>query len=254
MVRLPATGLKRALDFMIDVAAARRPATIVRCVVEGLPRLVDSEVTTLSVCDLAAGTRKVVSFPENAIGAEDQACFNRLIHEHPLVRFHSTHPDGGACRISDCVPRAAFERQAIFGEYYARIGIDHAIAVPVIANSEMVMSYVLNRKQRDFSDGERGLLDALRPALANLYRMAMMSAGPAEGAPAVSAHLTVREREVLRWVAAGKSDLQIAEILGASVRTVQKHLENAYVKLGVENRTAAAMRFESFRKREAGAL
>ena len=38
-------------------------------------------------------------------------------------------------------------------------------------------------------------------------------------------------------------------IVGASVGTVQKHLENAYVKLGVENRTAAAMRLEALRGR-----
>lgn len=54
--------------------------------------------------------------------------------------------------------------------------------------------------------------------------------------------LTLRELEVLGWVAAGKTDAQIGAILGLSVRTVQKHLEHVYVKLGVENRTAAAMR------------
>ena len=51
-----------------------------------------------------------------------------------------------------------------------------------------------------------------------------------------------REAEVLRWVAAGKSDAQIGAILGTSPRTVQKHLQRLYEKLGVENRTAAAMR------------
>ena len=54
--------------------------------------------------------------------------------------------------------------------------------------------------------------------------------------------LSRREREVLDWVSAGKSDTQAAAILGISVRTVQKHLEHVYVKLGVEGRTAAAMR------------
>ncbi len=244
MVRLPRPCLEEAFGFMLDVTSEREPTRLVRNVVEGLPRLVASEVTTLSICDLGAGTRKVVSFPENAIGSQEQASFNRLIHEHPLVRFHSTHARGGACRISDCVPRAQFERQAIFGEYYARIGIDHVMAVPVIASSGLVMSYVLNRKGRDFSDVERGLMDQLRPALANLYRMAMMGAGASGAALAPGAQLTAREREVLPWVAAGKSDRQVAAILGVSVRTVQKHLENAYVKLGVENRTAAAMRFE----------
>lgn len=54
--------------------------------------------------------------------------------------------------------------------------------------------------------------------------------------------LSPREHEVLVWVAAGKTDAQAAAILGISVRTVQKHLENVYVKLGVEGRTAAVMR------------
>jgi DNA-binding NarL/FixJ family response regulator len=43
-------------------------------------------------------------------------------------------------------------------------------------------------------------------------------------------------------VAAGKSDAQAAAILGISVRTVHKHLEHIYEKLGVEGRTAAVMR------------
>jgi DNA-binding CsgD family transcriptional regulator len=244
MVRLPGKGLEQALDFMLDVSALREPEAIVRGVVEGLPRLVASEITTLSICDLAAGTREVVASPREAIGAEDQACFNRLIHEHPLVRFHSTHADGGACRISDCMPRAVFERQAICGDYYRRIGIDHVMAVPVVASAGLVMSYVLNRRGADFSDAERDLLDRMRPALANLYRFARLEARSRRTQSWRDAceALTPREREVLRWVAAGKGDKQIAAILGASVRTVQKHLENTYVKLGVENRTAAAMR------------
>lgn len=52
--------------------------------------------------------------------------------------------------------------------------------------------------------------------------------------------LTAREAEVLLWIGHGKGTRDIAEILGMSPRTVQKHLEQIYVKLGVENRAAAA--------------
>ncbi|WP_158801894.1 MULTISPECIES: DNA-binding response regulator [unclassified Acidisoma] len=52
--------------------------------------------------------------------------------------------------------------------------------------------------------------------------------------------LTAREAEVLLWIGHGKSSRDIAEILGLSPRTVQKHLEQIYTKLGVENRAAAA--------------
>jgi CheY-like chemotaxis protein/DNA-binding CsgD family transcriptional regulator len=52
--------------------------------------------------------------------------------------------------------------------------------------------------------------------------------------------LTIRESEVLYWVTKGKTSRDIGDILGASPRTVNKHLEHVFVKLGVETRTAAA--------------
>ena len=52
--------------------------------------------------------------------------------------------------------------------------------------------------------------------------------------------LTAREAEVLYWVMQGKTNRDIGEILGTSPRTVHKHLEHVFGKLGVETRTAAA--------------
>jgi DNA-binding NarL/FixJ family response regulator len=52
--------------------------------------------------------------------------------------------------------------------------------------------------------------------------------------------LTQRESEVLNWVIKGKTNRDIGDILGTSPRTVNKHLEHVFVKLGVETRTAAA--------------
>lgn len=54
--------------------------------------------------------------------------------------------------------------------------------------------------------------------------------------------LTLRESEVLLWIAKGKSNRDIGDILGLSSRTVNKHLEQIYVKLGVENRASAAVK------------
>lgn len=54
--------------------------------------------------------------------------------------------------------------------------------------------------------------------------------------------LTTRESEVLLWISRGKSNREIGEILTISPRTVNKHLEQIFVKLGVENRASAAAR------------
>ena len=53
--------------------------------------------------------------------------------------------------------------------------------------------------------------------------------------------LTAREAEVLLWISRGKTNRDIAEILNLSPRTVNKHLEQIFAKLGVENRAAAAI-------------
>lgn len=64
---------------------------------------------------------------------------------------------------------------------------------------------------------------------------------PADAADTLAAayQLTTREGEVLHWLAKGKTNRDIGEILGMAPRTVNKHLEHVYVKLGVETRAAA---------------
>ncbi len=55
-----------------------------------------------------------------------------------------------------------------------------------------------------------------------------------------AAALTPRQTEVLSWIAKGKTNRDVGEILGMSPRTVNKHLEHVFEKLGVETRAAAA--------------
>ncbi len=60
-------------------------------------------------------------------------------------------------------------------------------------------------------------------------------------APLITLGLTEREAEVLYWVAQGKTNPEIALILGTALKTVKKHLQRVFEKLGVETRTAAAL-------------
>lgn len=59
--------------------------------------------------------------------------------------------------------------------------------------------------------------------------------------PLVSLGLTNREAEVLLWVTQGKSNADVATILGMGEKTVKQHLGTVFGKLGVENRNAASM-------------
>ena len=239
---LTRSDLHAALDLLGAVTESTRDvSSYARAGIELLPRLVASEMTTLSVCDLASGRRHVFAEPSSRIGAADRAAFDRHFTAHPLVRHHAFARGDGAHRISDSIPFARFRESELFADYYRRVGIDHVVALPIFVDDRTLVSFVLNRRRRDFSDRERDMLDLAGPTLRGLYRA--VSRPDDALALARQAALTKREGEVLRWLSAGKTDRDIAAILGCSHRTVQKHLQRAYEKLGVETRTAAAMRW-----------
>ncbi|HEY6641117.1 DNA-binding response regulator [Povalibacter sp.] len=88
---------------------------------------------------------------------------------------------------------------------------------------------------------EISMLSALGPDEL-LFRLTEVVTGNEEQVLAQSLSLTGRESEVLLWISRGKSNREIGEILTISPRTVNKHLEQVFVKLGVENRASAAAR------------
>ncbi|WP_169194031.1 response regulator [Devosia sp. MC1541] len=73
-----------------------------------------------------------------------------------------------------------------------------------------------------------------------LLRLIDRAIGTGEERLAAAFGISLREAEVLLWLTHGKSNKEIAEILQLSPRTVNKHLEQIFEKLGIENRTAAA--------------
>jgi DNA-binding response OmpR family regulator/DNA-binding CsgD family transcriptional regulator len=75
-----------------------------------------------------------------------------------------------------------------------------------------------------------------------LFRLTELSTTADEQRLQQTLALTSRESEVLLWISRGKANREIGEILAISPRTVNKHLEQIFVKLGVENRASAAAR------------
>ena len=74
----------------------------------------------------------------------------------------------------------------------------------------------------------------------HLYRLTETGGGQEEAFLQSQFGVSAREAEVLLWIAHGKSNKDISDILGISPRTVNKHLEQVFMKMGVENRASAA--------------
>lgn len=87
--------------------------------------------------------------------------------------------------------------------------------------------------------GDRSLLVRLLHDGATRVLLLTQRAAPLDPSQLARFGLTPRETEVLAWLVRGKSDAQMAAILGTRPKTIGKHLERIYNKLGVESRTAA---------------
>ncbi|QQO13216.1 response regulator [Bradyrhizobium diazoefficiens] len=104
-----------------------------------------------------------------------------------------------------------------------KIGSNAAVMAPFPVNEQLRLQYMGKLGPNEF-----------------LLRLAKDSGAETPAAFSSELGLTTREGEVLSWLSKGKTNRDIAQILGLSPRTVDKHLEQIYSKLGVENRTAAA--------------
>jgi DNA-binding CsgD family transcriptional regulator len=131
----------------------------------------------------------------------------------------------------------------MYSEFYRPNGHEHELQLclpdPVAGLSAGPMRtlrlYLFRGPGPDFTDRDRALLVLLRPHLQQAYLDAERRRHPVP-------RLTARQNELLRLLAAGRTNSQIARQLGISEGTVRTHLENIYDKLGVSSRTAAVTR------------
>jgi len=228
--------LKRAVSLVDSLAELDDPDGFAAIVLPGLAGLVDCDVLTYNEIGPAPGQTSYADHPAGALDPATQAVFAAHVHEHPLVNHYRATGSGEPVMISDFLSLDRFHRLGIYAEFFRGIPVEHQLAIRLPGPDEQVIGVALSRSGRDFSDQDRALLSVLRaPLIAALLRArSRRQAG--------SAGLTDREIAIMRLVAAGRTNSAIAHELQLSPRTVAKHLEHVYRKLGVSSRAAAVAR------------
>ena len=143
-------------------------------------------------------------------------------------------------RFSDFAPKES----AAYRTYWDALGearIDDALCATSYGPDRAIASLHLGFERRSFAPEE-----ALSVHMAGLLLTERLMT-LAEPAGLDEVRLTDRERDSLAWVAEGKSDWEIAVILGLSESTVRFHVDNARRKLGAVNRTQAVARLAAAR-------
>lgn len=135
--------------------------------------------------------------------------------------------------MSDFYSQREYRSSGMYADYLGPLGIEHEAMLCLPAPGGHSRRLVFFRSGRtDFDSRDRLLLALLRPHLAELDQELARRRN-------TGAALTPRQYEILRLVARGDSNIEIARTLSISPGTVRKHLENVFARLGVMSRTAA---------------
>ena len=181
---------------------------------------------------------RLITLPSGLLTPDALDAFARESADDALV-VHTTAGAGSPMRRSTLHSRGEYHALAAYADVYRPIGAEHQLAMAFPGGwSDGVPRRVclaVNRSGSDFSDDDVATASLLRSRLGHaLNRLAPPG-------PAAALHLvTHRESAVLRLLAHGFTNQQIASRLAISPRTVDKHLEHAYAKLRVGGRVEAA--------------
>ncbi len=142
-------------------------------------------------------------------------------------------------RNSDLVSYREYSGTGMYADYDRVLGVEHEIVLCIDGGSpQRTVRLLFTRGPgSDFSDRDVAVLTLLRPHLQAAFAAAeRRRRGPSP--------LTARQREILRYVAAGYTNGQISRRLEVSEATVRKHLENIFARLGVSSRIAAVAKLD----------
>lgn len=188
--------------------------------------------------ELRAGDRAVVQYETSRDDpdpppASDEG-FAAYRHLNPLGAF-KWQPSDGVVRLSSLISHRDLRNLPLFEFYWGYHGIRDQLKIWLRQGPRSAVCINLDRHTGTFSDRDVAVLEVLRPHL----MLAYAGRTAAVHMPVSQAPLTRREAQVLSFAASGRTNQEIADVLATSAGTVRKHLERAYGKLDVQNRSEA---------------
>ena len=240
--------LQQAAQLIDALADLDEPGKLPQIVLPGIADLVKCDIVTYNQIGIAPGQAGYyLDYPHGCINPVNLAAFEAHLEEHPLLIHYRAGGAGEPAKISDFLSQQRFHRLGLYSEFFRHIPVEYQIAFSLPDTQDgQLTAIALNRAGRDFSEDDRAVLTALSTPLGNAMRRARDRHGAGAALATAGADgladLTDREVEVLQLAARGHTNLAIAREFDVSPRTVAKHLEHIYRKLGVASRAAAVYR------------
>ena len=177
------------------------------------------------------------------ITADALRTMQHFMPTHPFTTYFLQTQDPTALKLSDFFSSTQLEKAPLYQEGYRPLGVRRVLTMAISSRLSNAAGISVARNGTDFTERDRLMMNLLRPHFDLACRNAeKVSEGRNSRArPLVNFNFSSREAEVARWLGEGKTNPEIAIILAASVRTVEKHVARIIEKVGAENRTSAAL-------------
>lgn len=245
---LSTADLRWVLAAVLRLNACRTVAALSQEGVAALLELIPADAFSVEFLRLNGEPILTVTGPGWPYTKEQVAWYQAHIAEHPLMAHYARHGIGRALRVSDVVGREEFERNPIFLRCMKPHGLRFTLAMIFAAGPGRQTAVSFDRCERDFTRREVELLEAMAPHLAGLLTRLELHTGSkrpwleptTRDWLAGDLGVSNREAELLLLLGEGLANREIAAMAGLAEATVRKHFENAFRKLGVANRVAAA--------------
>ncbi len=186
MEHLDNAALRRALDVARGLAELRELAEFPAWSATALRGLIPCDVASYNAVDPTTQQATVAADPGDSMFEGGIDVLAAYIHQNPLVSHYAATGDGRALRISDFITVGELRRTELYDYVYRQLDLDHQLAITLPAPRNgmdrpgEVIGLTVSRGRRDFSEGERVLLEGLRDpfaaTLARLHELALLRA------------------------------------------------------------------------------
>jgi DNA-binding CsgD family transcriptional regulator len=170
MATLSGRDFEQVERFLRGLYTFRRVGPLVEYVLTELPNLVGSTQTSWNHVVPCLNHAHVTAWPAQANHEVYQAALARHAHEHPLIRRLEQTGDPRAFKISDFVSQREFHDTALYAELYRPLRYEDQFAMNLGPAAPQLVSVVVARDRRTFTERDRRVLNLIRPHLAQAYR------------------------------------------------------------------------------------
>jgi DNA-binding CsgD family transcriptional regulator len=257
----------------VDLHTASTFGELAAASLELIARVSHAEVVIFALTDTGAGRCAGAFWPDSCDLPRLMPVYERFWHENPLGTRSSLLNSEQTLRLEDVSEPDGLRRTGYYNEYLMPSALTNVMSGYMARRGRYRLALTAMRSGTDLTSGafttaERDAMELVRrhavAAFWNFARLALLGGQPVsiydllesnlhtgmiirdaasdDYRPRRIPPLTAAERVVLHWMCEGKTNPEIAIILGCATRTVYKHVEHILKKLGVENRTSAVVK------------